>query len=342
MVKYGVKQPMAKKTILSASTTTGNLTLGNYIGAINNWTQMQDEYNCFYMVADLHSLTVYQDPKELKQRVLSFFAQYLACGLDPEKNVIFVQSQVKEHAELCWVLNCMTPMGALNRMTQFKEKSQKTKEINNGLYCYPVLMAADILLYQADLVPVGEDQKQHLEMTRDLCEKFNRIYKPVFKMPAPYIGKKGARIMSLQDPTKKMSKSDENPKNYVSIIDTPKQISKKIKGAMTDSDPEAKVLYDMKNKEGLANLMVIYSVLTGQSFEEIEKDFEGKMYGHFKVALADIVCEAFKPVQEEYHQLMDDEAYLKGVMKRNSERASERAQETLKKVYDALGLITVS
>lgn len=331
---------MGKQVILSGSTTTGNLTLGNYIGAINTWTQMQEQYECYYMVADLHALTVYQDPKELKDRVLSFYAQYLACGLDPEKNVIFVQSQVKQHSELCWALNCMTPMGALNRMTQFKEKSQKTNEINNGLYTYPVLMAADILLYQANLVPVGEDQKQHLELTRDLAERFNNKYGEVFAIPDPFIGKKGARIMSLQDPTKKMSKSDENPKSYVSIIDPPKQIAKKIKSAVTDSDPEAKVIYDTVNKEGLANLMVIYSVLTGQSFEEIEKDFEGKMYGHFKVALADVVCEAFKPVQDKYDQLMKDQSYLKSLMKKNSERASEKAESTLKKVYDALGLVT--
>ncbi|MCJ8278082.1 MAG: tryptophan--tRNA ligase, partial [Bdellovibrionales bacterium] len=230
-----------------------------------------------------------------------------------------------------------------------KDKSQNTKEINNGLFTYPVLMAADILLYQADLVPVGEDQKQHLELTRDLAEKFNRIYCGVtpenkkegdFKIPEPFIGKKGARIMSLQDPTKKMSKSDENPKSYVSIIDSPKKISKKIKAAVTDSDPEAKVIYDTENKVGLANLMVIYSVLTGDSFDKIKKDFEGKMYGHFKVALAEIVCEAFRPAQEKYEQLMNDQTYLKSVMKKNAERASERASQTLKKVYDSLGLVS--
>ncbi len=330
-----------KKTILSASTTTGDLTLGNYIGAINNWAKLQNEYNCFYMVADLHSLTVYQDPKELKQRTLSFFAQYLACGLDPEKNVIFVQSHVPEHAALCWVLNCMTPMGALNRMTQFKEKSQKTKEINNGLYSYPVLMAADILLYGTDLVPVGEDQKQHLELTRDLAESFNRKYKEVFKIPEPYIAKVGARIMSLQDPTKKMSKSDENEKNYVSIIDTPKAISKKIKSAMTDSDPEAKVIYDPKEKVGLANLMVIYSILSGQTMAQIESDFSGKMYGHFKVALADLVCDSFKPVQDKYFDLMNHQDHLLSIMAKNAEKASLVASKTLKKVYEGLGLVTL-
>lgn len=329
-----------KKTILSASTTTGDLTLGNYIGAINNWRNLQETYDCFYMVADLHSLTVYQDPKNLKERTLSFFAQYLACGLDPEKNVIFVQSHVPEHAELCWALNCITPMGALNRMTQFKEKSQKTKEINNGLYTYPVLMAADILLYQADLVPVGEDQKQHLELTRDLAESFNKKYGSSFVVPEPFIGKSGSRIMSLQDPSKKMSKSDDNPKNFVSIIDKPKSIAKKIKSAMTDSDPDARIVYDQKNKPGLANLMVMYSVLSGQDFTSIEKDFEDKMYGHFKVALADLVCESFKPVQEKYQELMDHPDQLLSIMEKNAEKARARASLTLKSVYNHLGLVS--
>ncbi len=333
-----------KKKVLSASTTTGDLTLGNYVGAINNWKPMQDEFDCFYMVANLHSLTVYQDPKELKQRTLSFFAQYLACGLDPEKNVIFVQSHVPEHSELCWALNCITPMGALNRMTQFKEKSERTKEINNGLYTYPVLMAADILLYQADLVPVGADQKQHLELTRDLAETFNRKYgtedKPLFKIPEPFIGKTGARIMSLQDPTKKMSKSDENPKAFVSIIDPPKRIQKKIKAAVTDSDPNAVIQYDEENKKGLANLMTIYSVLSGQSYESIEKDFEGKMYGHLKVALADLVCETFEPIQKKYHDLMENPDHLQSIMRTNAERARSVASETLKKTYEALGILT--
>lgn len=329
-----------KKTVLSASTTTGDLTLGNYIGAINNWAEMQEQYNCFYMVADLHSLTVYQDPKELKARVMSFFAQYLACGLDPDKNVVFVQSHVPEHAELCWALNCITPMGALKRMTQFKEKSEKTREINNGLYSYPVLMAADILLYQADLVPVGADQKQHLELTRDLAESFNKRYSPCFKVPEPFIGKTGARIMSLQDPTAKMSKSDENPKSFVSIIDPPKQIQKKIKAAVTDSDPNAVIKFDEKNKVGLANLMTIYSVLSGQSMEQIEKEFEGKMYGHIKVALADLVCDRFAPVQEKYADLMNNQDHLVSVMKKNSERAREVASKTRKRAYEALGLIS--
>ena len=302
---------------------------------------MQEQYNCFYMVANLHSLTVYQDPKGLEQRTLSFFAQYLALGLDPDANVVFVQSHVPEHAELCWALNCIAPMGALNRMTQFKEKSEKTREINNGLFTYPVLMAADILLYQADLVPVGADQKQHLELTRDLAESFNKRYSPVFKIPEPFIGKSGARIMSLQDPTSKMSKTDENPKAFVSIIDKPKQIQKKIKGAVTDSDPGAKIIYDPENKKGLANLMTIYSVLGEKTMAEIEKEFEGKMYGHLKVALADLVCETFAPVQEKYEDLMNHPDHLKAVMKKNAERAREVAAKTRRSVYQALGLVTL-
>lgn len=333
---------MAKKTILSASTTTGVPTLGNYIGAISNWTKLQKEYDCYYMVADLHSLTTKQDPKVLKERILEFFASYLSCGLDPEKNVVFVQSHVSCHAELQWVLNCFTPMGALNRMTQFKEKSQKTKEINAGLFNYPVLMAADILLYQADLVPVGEDQKQHLELTRDLAESFNGKFGPTFKVPEPFIPKVGARIMSLQDPTKKMSKSDEDPKSYVALFDTPKQISKKIKGAVTDSDPNAVIQFDPENKVGLANLMTIYSVLSGKSYEQIEKDYEGKMYGHLKVDLAELVCETLKPVQEKQAQLLQDKSYLESVMKKNRDRALERALGTLKTIYEKLGLPVLS
>ncbi len=327
-----------KKTILSASTATGDLTLGNYIGAINNWRQLQEQYNCYYMVADLHALTVKQDPTALRERCLSFYAQYLALGLDPEKNTIFMQSHVPEHAELAWILNCLTPMGYLNRMTQFKEKSQKNlKNINAGLFSYPVLMASDILLYQADLVPVGEDQKQHLELCRDIVTFFeNRYGEGVLTMPEPYIGKVGARIMSLQDPTKKMSKSDENVNAFVSIIDTPKKMAKKLKGAVTDSGTEVKFSDD---KPGISNLMTIYSVLSGQTIEQIEKDYEGKMYGHLKVDLADLVVETLRPVQEKYHDLMNNKDYLTGVINKNGLRAKEKANRTLKDVYDKVGLV---
>ncbi|MCB0348535.1 MAG: tryptophan--tRNA ligase [Bdellovibrionales bacterium] len=328
-----------KKTILSGSTVTGDLTLGNYIGAINNWKQLQDQYECLYFLADLHALTVHQDPKILKERTYSFFAQYLALGLDPQKNIIFVQSQVHEHAELAWILTCLTPMGYLNRMTQFKEKSEKhVKNINAGLYTYPILMAADILLYQADLVPVGEDQKQHLELCRDLVGFFeNRYGNGILKMPEPYIGKMGARIMSLQEPDKKMSKSDENEKNFVSIIDDPKKIEKKIKSATTDSDTV--VQYDLTNKPGLANLLTIYSVLSGKTMKELEADYEGKMYGHLKVDLADLVVETLRPVQAKYSDLMKNKDHLNSLMAKGAERARAKASSTLKKVYDSVGLL---
>lgn len=330
-----------KKVLLSGSTTTGNLTLGNYIGAISNWTKLQDEYECYYMVADLHALTVKQDPKEFHERCLSFFAQYLACGLDPVKNVIFMQSHVPAHTELTWVLSCQASMGVLSRMTQFKEKSQQTKEINSGLFTYPVLMAADILLYQADLVPVGEDQKQHLELTRDLAETFNRKFGPTFKVPEPYIPKVGARIMSLQDPTKKMSKSSEDPNSFVAVLDLPKKIEKKIKSAVTDSDPQARVVYDVENKAGIANLMTIYSVLTGKNFSEIEQAYVGKMYGHFKTDLAQIVCEALKPAQDKYAQLMSDKGELERILKVNRDRAADKAAQTRRAVYDKIGLVQI-
>lgn len=330
---------MSKKIILSGSTVTGDLTLGNFIGAINTWTQLQNDYDCLYFLADLHALTVFQEPEVLRQRTYSFFAQYLALGLDPQKNIIFAQSQVPQHAELTWILTCLTPMGYLNRMTQFKEKAEKhTKNINAGLFTYPVLMAADILLYQADRVPVGEDQKQHLELCRDLVGYFeNRYGKGIFKMPEPLIGKTGARIMSLQDPTKKMSKSDENEKNFVSIIDDPKKIEKKIKGAATDSGSEIK--FDIENKAGVSNLLTIYSVLSGKTIEQLEKDYEGKMYGHLKVDLAEVVVQKLKPVHEKYNDLMKNHDYLDQLLKSGAEKAAERAEATVKKVYEATGLI---
>lgn len=328
-----------KKTILSGSTVTGDLTLGNYIGAINNWKKLQDEYNCLYFLADLHALTVQQDPQVLKERTYSFYAQYLALGLDPKKNIIFAQSHVPEHTELSWILTCMTPMGNLNRMTQFKEKSEKhVKNINAGLFTYPVLMAADILLYQADMVPVGEDQKQHIELCRDLVGYFeNRYGAGVLKMPEPYIAKTGARIMSLQDPDKKMSKSDENEKNFVSIIDDAKKIEKKIKSAATDSGTEIK--FDVENKAGVSNLLTIYSILADKPIAQLEKDYEGKMYGHLKVDLAEVVVNTLKPVREEYDKLMADRAYLTQQMSEGADRARVIASETLKKVYDVVGLV---
>lgn len=328
-----------KKTILSGSTVTGDLTLGNYIGAINNWTKLQDEYDCLYFLADLHALTVHQDPEVLRKRTYSFFAQYLALGLDPKKNIIFAQSQVYQHTELSWILTCLTPMGYLNRMTQFKEKSEKhVQNINAGLFSYPVLMAADILLYQADLVPVGADQKQHLELCRDLVGYFeNRYGKGVFKMPEPMIPKEGARIMSLQDPTKKMSKTDENEKNFVLCIDDAKKIEKKFKSAATDSGTEIK--FDVENKAGISNLLTIYSVLGGKTIEQLEKDYEGKMYGHLKVDLAELVVQTLKPVKEKYDDLMRNTDYLDQLLIEGAERAASRAETTLKNVYNAVGLL---
>lgn len=328
-----------KKTILSASTVTGDLTLGNYIGAISNWKKLQDEYDCLYFLADLHALTVYQDPKVLRERTYSFFAQYLALGLDPHKNIIFAQSHVHEHTELSWILTCLTPLGYLNRMTQFKEKSEKhVKNINAGLYTYPVLMAADILLYQAHMVPVGEDQRQHLELCRDIVGFWeNRYGEGIFTMPDAYVGKMGARIMSLQEPEKKMSKSDENEKNFVSIIDDSKKIEKKIKSATTDSGTDIK--FDPENKAGLANLMTIYSVLTGKTTDELEKEYAGKMYGHLKVDLADLVVETLKPVREKYDDLMKNRDHLDTLLKSGAERAQIRARGTLDKVYQAVGLV---
>lgn len=328
-----------KKTILSGSTVTGDLTLGNYIGAINQWKSLQEKYDCFYFIADLHALTVRQDPKELRERCYSFFAQYLALGLDHDKNTIFVQSHVREHTELAWILTCLTPMGYLNRMTQFKDKSQlNPKNINAGLFTYPILMAADILLYATDLVPVGEDQKQHLELCRDLVTFFENQYgEGVLKMPEPFIPKSGARIMALQEPTKKMSKSDQNVKNFVSIIDSPKAIAKKIKSATTDSGSE--ISYEPEKKAGLANLLTIYSAFSGKTIDQIVKEYQGKMYGHLKVDLAELVVETLRPVQEEYNQLMKDKDELESIMKKGALRASEVATKTLRKVYDVTGLI---
>ena len=324
-----------KQRILSATVPSGILTLGNLIGAVNNWSELQTEYDCFYAVADLHAITTAQDPETLRERRLAFFAQYIACGLDPQKNVLFMQSDVSAHAELAWVLTCQTSMGVLNRMTQFKDKSQKhAKNINAGLFTYPSLMAADILLYNTDLVPVGEDQKQHLELTRDLAESFNNRFGETFKVPKPFIPKVGARIMSLQDPIKKMSKSDDNDKNYIALLDDPKKVMKKIKSAVTDSGSEVK--FDLENP-GIANLMTIYSALTKKDMPAIEAEFSGKMYGHLKVAVGEKVCEVLEPVQSRYQELMADKGELTNLLDKGAEQARKVANETLAKVYQAVG-----
>ena len=328
---------MKKDTVLSAITTSGNITLGNYIGAVANWKEMLSNYDSYFMVANLHSITTYQDPKILRARTESFYALYVAMGLDPKKCTLFVQSQVPEHAELQWVLSCVTPLGNLNRMTQFKDKSSTQKSILSGLLMYPVLMAADILLYQTKYVPVGEDQKQHLELCRDIVTYFENTYGQIFQMPEAMIPKLGARIMSLVDPDKKMSKSDANPDNYITVLDDPKLIEKKIKRATTDSGTI--VTYNPESK-GIANLMTIYSNLTNKSFDLIEKDFEGKMYGHFKIAVAEAVIETFKPIQAEYKRLIDHKDYLYDNMKIGSDKARESASKTLKNVFEAVGILS--
>jgi tryptophanyl-tRNA synthetase len=329
---------MEKKTILSGIQATGSLTLGNYLGALNNWVEMQDKYNCYYMIADLHTLTIRKDPEELRQNTLSLIALYIAAGLDPEKNIIFIQSHVPAHTQLSWVLNCYTYMGELNRMTQFKDKSAKHADnINSGLFNYPVLMAADILAYSADLVPVGEDQKQHLELTRDIAERFNSIYGETFTVPEPYIGKVGARIMGLQDPTSKMSKSSPNELDKVLVTDTPDDIRKKFKKAVTDS--ENKVRYDRDEKPGVSNLMGIYGILKNKSMEEIEAEFDGEGYGTFKTAVAEAVVERLEPLQKKYYELLENPEMLKAIYEKGDKKANEKANKILKEVYTKIGLV---
>lgn len=327
-----------KKTLLSGIQPSGDLHLGNYLGAVRNWAALPDEFNCFYFMADLHTLTVRQNPAELRRRSTTQLAQYIACGLDPEKNVLFLQSHVHEHAELGWILNCYTMFGELSRMTQFKDKCAKNADnINGGLFTYPSLMAADILLYQADYVPVGEDQKQHCELTRDIANRFNNLYGETFKVPEPYIPKVGARIMSLGDPTSKMSKSD--PTGCVFLMDSPEEISRKFKRAITDSDTERCVRYDPENKPGVANLMNIYASVTGKSFDEIESEFAGKGYGVFKPAVGDAVIETLRPIRKEAERILADKAYLKQVYTDGAMKASSVARKTLRKVYKRVGLV---
>lgn len=324
-----------KQIVLSAIQPTGTPTLGNYLGALKNWKHMADDYECFYAVADLHSITVRPEPALLRRRTLEMYALLLAIGLDPEKNTVFVQSHVNAHAQLAWVLNCYTQFGEAARMTQFKDKSEKHPEnVNVGLFSYPTLMAADILLYQADFVPVGADQKQHLEITRDIAERFNGIYGQTFKVPEPFIGKTGANIMSLQEPTKKMSKSDTNAKAFISMLDDADTIVRKVKSAVTDS--EARV-YCGEGKDGVNNLMGIYSCCTGKDFAEIEQEFAGKGYGDFKAAVAEAVVEELRPVKAEFDRLIADKAYLTACMEDGAKKASYFANKTFRKAMKKVG-----
>ena len=323
------------KVLFSGMQATGNLTLGNYLGALKNWVTLCDEYQCFYSVVDLHSITVRQDPAELRRRARNLLTLYIAAGLDPEKNCLYYQSHVSGHAELSWILNCFTYMGELNRMTQFKDKAAKHADnINAGLFTYPVLMAADILLYQADVVPVGKDQLQHLEITRDIAQRFNGIYGDVFTIPEPYVGKSGAKIMSLQDPSKKMSKSDENPNASIYLMDDPDTIIRKFKRAVTDS--EACVRYT-ENQPGIMNLIDIYCACTGKTPAETEKEFEGKGYGDFKLAVGEAVVSVLKTLQERYEDLSKNKDYIDKIIKENGEKANYYATKTLRKVQKKVG-----
>lgn len=331
---------MSKPIVLSGAQPSGELTIGNYLGALRQWVAMQDDFKSYFMLVDLHAITVRQDPEKLRNACLDGLALYLACGIDPKKSDIFIQSHVPEHAQLGWVLNCYTQMGELNRMTQFKDKSQKnTNNINSGLFTYPVLMAADILLYQADQVPVGNDQKQHLELSRDIATRFNNLHGDIFKIPEPQIPEVGARIMSLQDPEKKMSKSDDNPNNIIGLLEEPKKIIKKIKRAVTDSDEQARIYFSTDEKPGVSNLLTLLSCTTGKSIETLVPEYEDKMYGHLKSDVADAVVAFIEPMQQRFHEIRADQAYLNDVMKRGAEGASERASQTLKAVYDAIGLV---
>ena len=335
-----MEETVKKKVMLSGIQPSGDLTLGSYLGAIKNWKERAEEFDCYYFMADLHSITVRQVPADLRRRTMEQLAQYIACGLDPEKNTLFVQSHVPAHTQLGWVLDCFTMFGELSRMTQFKDKSQKNAEnINAGLFTYPALMAADILLYQPDYVPVGGDQKQHVELCRDVAERFNGVYGEVFKIPEPYIPKVGARIMSLTTPTSKMSKSDHDQNGCVYLMEKPEDIARKFKKAVTDSDTERCVRYAPEEKPGVANLMSIYSACTGKTFEEIEREFDGLGYGAFKPAVGEAVIETLRPIREEAQRLMKDKAYLESVYRDGAEKAERIANKTLRKVYKKVGFV---
>ena len=334
-------QNQKKPVVFSGIQPTGVMTLGNYLGALKNWVKLQDDYDCYYCIVDMHALTVRQDPVQFRKNILDAYALMLACGIDPDRSTAFIQSHVKTHAELAWVLNCNTPFGELSRMTQFKDKSQKHPDnVNAGLFTYPTLMAADILLYQADLVPVGVDQKQHLELTRNIAQRFNQAYGDTFVVPDGYIpaANEGAKIMSLQEPTKKMSKSDENPNAFITILDDKDTIVRKFKRAVTDSDMEIRYA---EGKDGINNLMEIYSACTGDSLEAVEAAFAGKGYGDFKQAVGEAVVEVLRPIQERFARYMQDKGQLDSLMKQGAERASLASRRTLDKAMKKMGFVLV-
>ncbi len=327
-----------KQRIFSGIQPSGNLTLGNYLGALKHFPELQEAYECLYCVVDLHTMTVRQDPAMLRERSYAVLALYIACGLDPEKTILFLQSQVPAHAELSWLLGCFTYMGELNRMTQFKDKcARHADNINAGLYTYPVLMAADILLYQAKYVPIGQDQKQHLELARDIAIRVNKLYGDVFTVPEPLISKQGAKVMSLQEPDKKMSKSDTNANNFILITESPDSILKKFKKAVTDSGSE--IRFDPENKPGISNLINIYGTVRNLTNEQVEEEFAGSRYGDFKIAVGTAVAEALTPIREEYERLMADRGYLDSVLKKNAVRAREIAEPTKKDIFDRVGFL---
>lgn len=332
-------QNQKKPVVFSGIQPTGVMTLGNYLGALKNWVKLQDDYDCYYCIVDMHALTVRQDPVQFRKNILDAYALMLACGIDPDRSTAFIQSHVKAHAELAWVLNCNTPFGELSRMTQFKDKSQKHPDnVNAGLFTYPTLMAADILLYQADLVPVGVDQKQHLELTRNIAQRFNQAYGDTFVVPDGYIpaANEGAKIMSLQEPTKKMSKSDENPNAFITILDDKDTIVRKFKRAVTDSDMEIRYA---EGKDGINNLLTIYSVVTGKSIAEAEAEFAGKGYGDFKLAVGEAVADHLKPIRDRFAELRSDKAQLESFYHAGADKALYVSQKTLSKVYKKIGFI---
>lgn len=342
---------MSKPIVFSGVQPSGELSLGNYLGALRNWVKMQEEYECLFCIVDLHAITVRQDPEALRKATLDTLAIYLACGIDPEKSTIFIQSHVPEHSQLAWILNCYTYFGEMGRMTQFKDKSARHEDnVNVGLFTYPVLMAADILLYQANQVPVGDDQKQHLEITRDIANRFNALYgkkdaegnviQPIFAVPEVFIAKTGARIMSLLEPTKKMSKSDDNRNNIIGLLEDPKSVEKKIKRAMTDGDEPPVVRYDVQNKPGVSNLLDILASVTGKAIPELEAEFEGKMYGHLKGAVAEEVSAMLSQLQERYHHFRNNEALLEKIYREGAEKARARAKATLAEVYKVVGFVS--